>query len=623
MSGVTRLAIIALALSVLAAACISRDEADLENETQLASARRQEIPVGGTLVVGSRTEGDSRLDPQLEYQSEGWELLRCCLLRTLLSYSNLPVQEGGTDAIPDLAAAPPSVSRDGREWMFRLRPGLHYAPPLEDVEITARDFLRALEREAKFGTYSDYYSIIEGFDRFAAGEADSISGLEARDDHTLVVHVTEPVGHVAHVFTLPATAPIPPNPYTPGAELGVAQGHGKRYGRYLVASGPYMVRGAEDIDFSLPPNERDPSSGYSPGRRLILVRNPSWKGEADPLRPAYVDRIDLKLGDSRFQTAAVDEGTIDLLLDHPHPTRQVQSFETDQNLANRVLHLPASGVWYLPLNVAQPPFDDVHVRKAVNFVVNKRRVIEGSATQAFGHGHLGLDLIEANLLLDYDPFRTPGGTGDLARAKAEMSLSRYDSDGDGICDHRACRDVEAWTLREPLLDTSPHLAQWMKHDFRPLGIDLRVRSANNVDFYFTRLSRPRAHVPIGLPSGYLWDFPNGAGYFSPLLGGEHLGERCCNYSVVGASPEQLRRWGYATKKVPDVDAKLKECTRLIGDPQTRCWAELDILVMERVVPWIPLYTTQSNRIVSDRVVNHGVDSLTTYPALDHFAVEDG
>jgi ABC-type transport system substrate-binding protein len=336
-----------------------------------------------------------------------------------------------------------------------------------------------------------------------------------------------------------------------------------------------------------------------------------------------VDRIDVRLGsDSRSQTAAVDAGAIDLLLDASHPTRQVQSFESDPDRASRILYLPATGVWYLPLNLAQPPFDDVHVRRAVNFALNKRRVIESSATQAIGHGHFGLDLLEANLLLNYDPFRSPGGTGDLARAKAEMSRSRYDSDGDGICDHRVCTDVEAWTLREPRLDTSPRLAEWTKSDFRPLGIDLKVRSTSNVDDYFIRLSKPRAHVPIGLPSGYLWDFPNGAGYFSLLLGGEHLGERCCNYSLVGATPEQLRRWGYAVKKVPDVDAKLEECTQLIGDPQTRCWAELDILVMERVVPWIPLYTTQSNRIVSDRVVNHAVDSLTTYPALDHFAVED-
>ena len=56
-----------------------------------------------------------------------------------------------------------------------------YAPPLQDVEVTAQDFIRAFEREAdpkaSSGGYPFYYSAIEGFDDFGSGEADSISGL--------------------------------------------------------------------------------------------------------------------------------------------------------------------------------------------------------------------------------------------------------------------------------------------------------------------------------------------------------------------------------------------------------------------------------------------------------------
>jgi ABC-type transport system substrate-binding protein len=88
----------------------------------------------------------------------------------------------------------PEQSADGLTWTFCLKPGVRYAPPLEDVTVTAQDFIRAMEREGcsecSTGGYNFYYSAIEGFDEFVAGEVDSISGLEAPDDSTLIVRTT-------------------------------------------------------------------------------------------------------------------------------------------------------------------------------------------------------------------------------------------------------------------------------------------------------------------------------------------------------------------------------------------------------------------------------------------------
>jgi hypothetical protein len=56
----------------------------------------------------------------------------------------------------------------------------------------------ALEREANpkanVGGYSFYYSVIKGFDDFAAGKADTISGLSAPDASTLTIELTAPDG---------------------------------------------------------------------------------------------------------------------------------------------------------------------------------------------------------------------------------------------------------------------------------------------------------------------------------------------------------------------------------------------------------------------------------------------
>src|SRR5437588_9707474 len=104
--------------------------------------------LGGTLRVAT---GDFtlRLDPQARYDTGAFELFQCCLLRTLLSYAGRPTQQGGATLLPDLATALPRVSPSGLEWTFHIKPGLHYAPPLQHTEIVAQDFIRALERDAK------------------------------------------------------------------------------------------------------------------------------------------------------------------------------------------------------------------------------------------------------------------------------------------------------------------------------------------------------------------------------------------------------------------------------------------------------------------------------------------
>src|SRR5207247_4811770 len=115
--------------------------------------------------------------------------------------------EGGNDLVPDLATDLPTSSADGLTWTFKIKTGIHYAPPLQDVSVTAGDFIRALTREATSATaatYPFYYSVIEGLDDFSSGKAKTISGLSAPDDQTLQVKLTQQAGYFPLLFTLPA-----------------------------------------------------------------------------------------------------------------------------------------------------------------------------------------------------------------------------------------------------------------------------------------------------------------------------------------------------------------------------------------------------------------------------------
>ncbi len=73
----------------------------------------------------------------MAFEQTSFELFRCCLLRTLMSYNGQPTSEGGAELRPDLADGLPEVSPDGLTWTFRLKPGIRYAPPFADREIVA------------------------------------------------------------------------------------------------------------------------------------------------------------------------------------------------------------------------------------------------------------------------------------------------------------------------------------------------------------------------------------------------------------------------------------------------------------------------------------------------------
>ncbi|HJP65610.1 MAG TPA: ABC transporter substrate-binding protein [Actinomycetota bacterium] len=588
-------------------------------------------------------KADYTLDPQAEPFPVVWELLRCCLTRTLMSYNGRPTAEGGSIARPDLAAADPTVSADGLTWTFRLRRGIHYAPPLQRVEVTAQDFIRGLERglspghfendefpggfEPINGRFQDLYTIIRGAEEFEHGEADTIAGLEAPDPHTLVIHLTEPHGDLPNRLAMTHTAPIPPNPADPGATFGVADGHERGWGRFLVGTGPYMIEGSDRLDFTKPATQQEPVPGYVPGISMAFVRNPSWTAASDPLRPAYPDRIEFVLdADAEAhdrEQADLEAGRIDVAYfteggSDPEHERLIPTYQADPELSKRLFIYPADFANWLAMNLAVPPFDDIHVRKAVNFAYDKRaqqQQVEGGHLESDPARHVAWDSLENNLLADYDPYRSADFGGDVAAARAEMRQSRYDRNHDGVCDDPSCGAVRVYFgVPDPSV---PKLVKILKRSLDPIGLVPDVKLVS-FDQFFDRFNDPSRFGAMTF-TGEFKVFPNGSTFFDRFLGSRVGAE----LSLVGASPEQLQQWGYEVTSVPSITTRYDQCVTKVGDAQAKCWAELDQYLMEDVVPWVPTTVHNRQRLVSGRVVHFTYDQFTTLPALDQLALKPG
>jgi peptide/nickel transport system substrate-binding protein len=595
---------------------------------------RAALAGGGTLRVGVTALFGRDYDPQV-YSGTPWfeELGRCCLLRTLLSYNGRNTSAGGTVLRPDLATSLPDISPDGLTWTFHLKAGLHYAPPFAHTEIVAGDFIRSIQREvAPAPSYLSFFGglmgdsggatqrfvpLIQGAKEYSEGKADTITGLDAPNDHTLVVHLPEPNGDLGYELATPEAAPIPADPYHPEARFGVAEGHDGDYGNYLVASGPYMIEGADRLDFRLPPVQQAPAAGIRPGS-MTLVRSPSWDPATDGLRGAIPDRIVLTELDPESGTREIDRGAIDVGLDWDAPPDAVKRYQASAELKNRVYETPADSVLFMQLNVADRPLDDVHVRKAMTYAIDKEAVLAAFEKQrelvAELATHIAPDSLEHNLLLHYDPYG-PDHAGNLTAAKEEMRKSGYDANGDGICDAPACRDVRL-LVRESKPERVA-IARITRKDFARIGIHLRLDVVDDGTFFFTSTD-PSKRVPI-----VLFESNRGPPSASGFIGGFASANVGGDGSLVGASPQYLRKYGYSVTSVPNVDDRIDQCLPQVFEDQVACWASLDQYLTEHVVPWIPLAATAVPRIVSARVQDLSFDQANPTvpePALDRITL---
>jgi peptide/nickel transport system substrate-binding protein len=614
---------VAVVLGLVAAAC-GGGPGDDDTATE-----QPENLSGGTLRMAQLADVTAAFDPQKEYYSVTFEYYRCCLLRTLMAATGAPVEEGGSEVHPDLAAAEPTQSEDGLTWTFQIKPGIMYAPPKQDTEITAQDFIRALEREAdpkaNVGGYSFYYSVIEGFDDFAEKvgngditDADTITGLSAPDTHTLEITTTVPTGDMTYRMALPAAAPIPPD--EEGERMGVAEGHERNYGRFLVSSGPYMFEGSETMDFAGDPKDHTEAPGYTPGREIVLVRNESYDPATDDLREAYPDRIEVRIGgDNDDLYNQVAAGDLDFVVDGAVPPEKIREYQTNPDLEDRINIFSSDSVRYVSFNLAMPPFDDVHVRKAVSWAFDKQgwRQLRGGPSTGEIAGHAFIDAIEDNLLADYDPYLTTNSSGDIEKAKEEMAQSAYDSDQDGVCDDPVCENILTISDRE---DPYPEQTALLSQNLEPLGMTLDVKQLERGVMY-NKCNDANSHHAICAAPGWIKDYPDGVTFGEPLFTSAGLWESCCNYSLLGASPEQLQEWGYDVTEVPSVDEDSEACAALDPGPERfQCWADFDKKIMEEIVPWVPYLFDNSIDIISENVQNYSFDQWGALAAFDEMAV---
>ena len=428
---------------------------------------------GGTLtVVGPSLVLDS-IDPALAYTGLSWSVLALGY-DGLVGFKRVGGLDGGT-VVPNLALSIPEPTEGGRTYTFQLREGIRYS---NGAPVKPEDFRRAIERVLAIESGPSgggYYSGLVGADRCTAGDPCDLSRGVIVDDArgTVTFHLAEPDPDFIYGLGLHFTSPVPAG--TPDTSESTTP---------IPTTGPYSI-------------ER-----FTDGEELVLVRNPEF--EERPARPnGFPDRIVWRfIGEFDRQVAEVIGGRADLMW---QLTDRVAELATSH--AGQVHLAPRPAIFYVSLNTQIPPFNDVKVRQAVNFAVDR----EAIGALFGGRGLPTCQILPAAFpgYVPYCPYtRHPGGTWtspDLAKAHELIDRS-------GTAGSR----VIVWSSPDafPIFPVAA-VSRYFVGLLNELGYDAELRVVPK-DEYERRVFDPSRGVQVA-SAGWSTDYPAESGYLPPLL----------------------------------------------------------------------------------------------------------
>jgi YVTN family beta-propeller protein len=302
---------------------------------------------GGSLVLLNPARSFDSLDPAFNETVQPSAVLGMTH-DGLVSFKHV----GGSDGVqmvPDLAVSLPNPIGGGTDYRFRLRSGLRYSTgrPVrpEDVRYTFERLFKV-----KSAATSGFASILGAGACARRSWACNLSRGIVVDAHanTVTFHLARPDPDFLYKLALPPAYLVPTG--TPNRRLDT---------RPLPATGPYRI------------------TRYRRGRELRLGRNPQFREWSRAAQPdGYPDEIIWKLGiGSDAAVSAIQQGKADWMLDYgalPAERRR----ELELRFTSQLRVNPAPVTDNVILNVRVPPFDDVRVRRALNYAIDRRAIVK-------------------------------------------------------------------------------------------------------------------------------------------------------------------------------------------------------------------------------------------------------
>ncbi|MBI2269484.1 MAG: ABC transporter substrate-binding protein [Bacteroidetes bacterium] len=211
---------------------------------------------------------------------------------------------------------------------------------------------------------------IEYYEASAKGKpASGLEGVKVIDDYTVQIILQVPSTSFLYILASPIASIVP--------KEGV-----EKYGNELhTGTGPFMF------------GVNDKKAG-----NVVLLRNPNYhRVDSFGNQLPFVDSLVMKiLGTKSAQLEAFEKGEVDVVLGLPSESvrslveKQIEQFK-NKTVGYILERTPEMASNYYEFNLTRPPFDDVRVRKAFSYAINRNKIIDDILKgEAYGPGIYGV-----------------------------------------------------------------------------------------------------------------------------------------------------------------------------------------------------------------------------------------
>lgn len=493
---------------------------------------------GGELRLGMPVGQIDHLDPALWYFAMTWRI-GFATATPLVTFPDAS-GEAGKEIVGGLAELP-EVSEDGKTYTFTLKPGITFA---DGTPITGEDVKATFERlfaPELASPATGFFTDIVGAEAFAAGDADTISGITV-DANKVIFQLESPLASFLNRMTMMFTVPVPKG--TPPTPMENGE---------LLVTGPYVVE------------------SYVPQRELVLVRNPNYPSDVLGER-GLVDRIVIQIGVDPAQAALmIRAGEIDSYLENLAPGDAAQALD-DPTLQDRVFTGTRAEIIYLALNNDVPPFDNVKVRQAFNYAINRNAIVRiwGGPSQAEP-----TDQILPPTMAGWKDVEIYPASGDVEKAKELLVESGVNLPIETSL-HTA-GDMAGW----------PEVAQAVQAQLKEVGINVEIQTY--VSSVFSAKAQTRAdRLPL-MQNMWSQDYPDPDNFINVLLDGTRITE--------------TNNQNVANFDVAEVNEEIASLAGVSGPERDERYNALDVHIMRDYAPWAPLFNPVRVEMISERVTN--------------------
>ncbi len=497
-----------------------------------------------SVVHVSYTEDMATLDPAIGYDIENWPVEHALFI-TLLSYQN------GTTLVPWAATSMPQVSQDLKTYTFHIHPGITFS---DGEAVDSGAFRYAIERildpktQSPQGGMGGWYGNLVGAKDYIDGKTDHVAGIKTPDPLTISFTLVKPDRTFMNILATPFSSAEPQK---------AVEKWGRDYAHHVVGSAQFLLK------------------SWVPGQSMVLVKNP---GYFDPATAAKVDQIDFTFNlDPQVALLRAQRGEIDVIGDDI-PSAQFLSVANNPKYKADLHHFTQVGINYVFMNTQVAPFDNKLVREAVNYAVDKKRIVQ----LMNGRGQVAQQILPP-AMPGYDS-SVEGTSYDPQKAKQLLTQAGHPN---GI-------QADFITLSNP---PGPQIAQALQQQMAEAGITLNIKALPHAEYINTITTLKKAAIGF---SGWYQDYPDPSDFLDVLFNSANVKQGSFNLSEY---------------QNPAVDKLMNDAQGLPVAQAMPMYQQAQKLILADY-PWVPLYFPVEYKWANPSITNFTIDPVWTFVYAD-------